>query len=183
MYRFWSLLFLLFTACSNPEQKAPSGLFFDLKSFIDKQITVLSQQKPVVDKQVGLNNEKQKQTTRDIDWSRELELFLQADINKAAYQASYQTVRPDSLTYEYRLKPGEKLPVRYLRIEVDSVSGQPRLVQATLTTKNYLYESVRNLELQAQAGKLQTYYIEGFQQLIWLDRKPFMVSGKVMDNE
>ncbi|RRB11105.1 hypothetical protein EHT87_26375 [Larkinella knui] len=166
-------------ACTNPTKEAPVGTYYDLKSYVEQQIGQLKSQHPTVVKQAGFGNEKEQQTTKDIDWSRELDLFLQADINKQAYQASYQKLRPDSLTYEYTLKPGEKLPVRFLRIELDSVTREPRLVKATLRTKNSLYESERNVWLQSEKGVLKRYHIEGFQQLAWLDQKRFLIDGQI----
>ncbi|MGM9506240.1 hypothetical protein ACS5NO_00900 [Larkinella sp. GY13] len=179
----YGLVFILaLAACSNPTKEAPAGTYYDLKSYIEQQISQLKSQQPTVLKQAGFGDEKEQQTTKDIDWSRELDLFLQADINKQAYQASYLKNRPDSLTYEYVLKPGEKLPVQVLRIELDSATRQPRLIKATLRTKNSLYESERNVWLESENGAVKRYHLEGFQQLAWLDQKRFLIDGKLVNN-
>lgn len=178
-YRYALVFILGLAACSNPAKEAPAGTYYDLKSYIDQQISQLQKQKPMVSKQTGFGKETDQQTTQDIDWSRELDLFLQADINKQAYQSSYQKNRPDSLTYEYTLKTGENLPVQFLRIELDSVSHQPRRVKATLRTKNSLYESQRNIWLESEKGIVKRYHIDGFQQLAWLDEKQFLIEGRV----
>ncbi|MFD1144055.1 hypothetical protein ACFQ4C_23215 [Larkinella insperata] len=178
-YRYAFVLVLGLAACTNPAKEAPVGTYYDLKSYIEQQISQLQKQQPTVEKQAGFGKEKDQQTTKEIDWSRELDLFLQADINKQAYQTSYQKNRPDSLTYEYTLKTTEKLPVQFLRIELDSATHQLRRVKATLRTKNSLYESERNVWLEAEKGNLKRYHIDGFQQLAWLDPKQFLIEGKI----
>jgi hypothetical protein len=179
----YGLIFILaLAACTNPTKEAPAGTYYDLKSYIEQQIGQLKSQQPTVLKHAGFGDDKEQQTTKDIDWSRELDLFLQADINKQAYQSSYQKLHPDSLTYEYTLKPGEKLPVQFLRVELDSATRQPRLVKATLRTKNSLYESVRNVWLESEKGAIKHYHIEGFQQLAWLEEKRFLIDGEVVKN-
>ncbi|GAB3924136.1 hypothetical protein [Larkinella terrae] len=178
-FSYGIVIVLGMAACSNPTKEAPAGTYYDLKSYIERQISQLQKQQPTVVKQAGFGDDKERQTTKTIDWSRELDLFLQADINKQAYQSSYQKNRPDSLTYEYVLKPGENLPVKQLRVELDSVTRQPRLVKATLRTKNSLYESERNVWLESNKGAIKHYHIEGFQQLAWLDAKRFLIDGEI----
>ncbi|WP_460671232.1 hypothetical protein [Larkinella ripae] len=178
-YAFFVLLGL--AACSNPAKEAPAGTYYDLKTYLEQQISALQKQQPTVAKQTGFGKEREPQTTRDIDWSRELDLFVQADINKQAYQSSYQKNRPDSLTYEYILKTGENLPVQVLRIELDSATRQPRRVKATMRTKNSLYESERNVWLESEQGAIKRYHIDGFQQLAWLDEKRFLIEGRIKE--
>ncbi len=50
--------------------------------------------------------------TNKIDWQKELELFLQADLNKQSYQLSYNKEETPQMAV-YTLKEGEKLPVKY----------------------------------------------------------------------
>jgi len=179
MKRILLLALLGLAACSNPAQEARPGTFYDLKTFLNTQIAALNAQKPAVLKRMSLNGQLQNETMRVADWTRELDLFLQADINKQAYQASYTVSRPDSLTYEYQLKPEENLPVGYLKVILDSLDRQPRRVEAILLTKNSLYESRRMLWLETRGGTISRYHIEGFQQLAWLEKKPFMVEGLI----
>ncbi|MGA0556216.1 hypothetical protein ACO2Q8_06185 [Larkinella sp. VNQ87] len=181
-YCYAFALLLGLAACSNPAREAPAGTYYDLKAYIEQQINQLQKQQPTVVKQAGFGVEKEQTTTKTIDWSRELDLFLQADINKQAYQSSYRKNRPDSLTYEYTLKTGESIPVQVLRIELDSTTRQPRRVRATLRTKNSLYESERTVWLEADQGAIKHYHIEGFQQLAWLEPKRFLIDGRVGGN-
>lgn len=138
----------------------------------------------MVNKAVAVNDKRNQQTTRDINWTHELELFTQADINKPALRSSYQISRPDSLTYQYALKNlEERLTVRSLRVQVDSVTHQPRRIEAVLQNNNPLYSSERTLLLESgPAGgqwRVQHYKLAGFQKLPYFDKNEFFVEGRV----
>lgn len=179
------LLFsLTISSCTDPAQQNQPAVYYDVLSFVKRQIADLSAQKPVVNKAVSINETRSQQATRDINWSRELELFTQADINKPALRSSYQIARPDSLTYQYTLKNSEeRLTVRSLTVQLDATTHQPRLIEAILQTANPLYSSERNLLLESgPAGKqwrVQHYKLSGFQKLPYFDKNEFLVEGEV----
>lgn len=182
------LLFLcLFAfACDNSStQTASKPVYFDVAGYVKGQIQTLSTQKPTVAKNAFINQKANNQTTQDIDWEKELDLFVQADINKPAFRTSYTVVRPDSLTYHYTLKPSEeKLTVRALMVKLDSVTRQPAQITAVLKSENPLYQSERRILLESGVNKakgwsIQKYQVEGFQQLTYFDRNEFRVQGKV----
>lgn len=182
---FYVLLFLILTSCDNPVQQNQPNVYYDVAGFVERQIGDLSARKPLVDKTVLVNEERNQQATRDINWSRELELFAQADINKPALQNSYQVARPDSLTYQYTLKQSEeRLTVRSLTVRLDSATRQPRRIEAVLQTNNPLYVSERHLLLESgsaneQPWRVQHYKLTGFQKLSYFDRNEFRVEGRV----
>ncbi len=179
------LLLLIFSACDNPVRQNQPKVYYDVAGFIDRQVKGLSTQKPLVDKAVSVNQKRNQQTTRAVDWSRELELFSQADINKPALRSSYQIGRPDSLTYQYTLKQSEeRLTVRSLTVQLDSATRQPRRIEAVLQTSNPLYSSERHLLLESgpterQPWRVQHYKLSGFQQLSSFDKNEFLVEGRV----
>lgn len=187
--RFPSSIFflssLLISSCTNPAQQNQPDVYYDVLGFVKRQIVALSAQKPLVNKAVAINRERNQQLTRAIDWSRELELFTQADINKPALRSSYQIARPDSLTYQYTLKKSEeKLTVRSLTVRLDASTHQPRQIEAILQTNNPLYSSERQLLLESgpaagQAWQVTHYKLSGFQKLPYFDKNEFLVEGRV----
>jgi hypothetical protein len=188
MRAFFPLCFLfvsVLTGCDNPAQQTQSNVYYDVAGFVKGQIAELSAKKPLVDKNVLVNNEHNQQATRDVNWNRELELFTQADINKPALRSSYQITRPDSLTYEYTLKKSEeRLTVRSLLVKLDPATHQPRRIEAVLQTNNPLYSSERHLLLesgpaQGQQWRVAHYKLSGFQQLSYFSKNEFMVEGRV----
>jgi hypothetical protein len=187
-YVFLLLAAVSITACSdgNTTQRTEKPVYFDVAGYVKGQIEALSKQKPGVTKRTQMGEKVEQQTTRTINWSRELELFTQADINKPALRNSYTIVRPDSLTYQYMLKPTEKnLTVRSLTVKLDSLTHQPRRIEAMLTTENSLYTSERQITLesgprQAMNWGITHYRMQGFQHLIVSDRNTFDVEGRVL---
>ncbi|GAB4028257.1 hypothetical protein [Spirosoma koreense] len=185
-----SLFFLLFTlvasSCTDSTQQTQPNVYYDVLGFVKRQIADLSAKHPTVNKAVSINENQNRQTTREIDWSRELELFTQADINKPALRSSYQIIRPDSLTYRYQLKnPEDQLTVRSLTVRLDAQTHQPSRIEAILQTKNPLYSSERHLLLESGpiAGRewqVKHYRLSGFQQLPYFDKNEFMVEGQVL---
>ncbi|WP_247232703.1 hypothetical protein [Telluribacter sp. SYSU D00476] len=171
--------------CQSPgtTQQQQPNLYYDVAGFINGQVQLLAQQDPSVTKAMQVDGEEEVRTTKEVDWAQELELFIQADINKPAYRLSYITSRPDSLTYEYRVRPDEDLPVRYLRIRLNTAGGQPEEIEAKLLTENKLYQSEKNLLLRSGAvggaWRVQSYQIRGYQELVVSDRKPFSISGQI----
>lgn len=187
MKPFILLLLCLFTfSCdSSTTQTASKPVYFDVAGYVKGQIQALSAQKPTVAKNAFINQKTNSQTTKAIDWEKELELFVQADINKPAFRNSYSVARPDSLTYQYTLKlTEEKLTVRALTVKLDSTTRQPAQITALLKSENPLYQSERRLVLESGANGakgwgVRKYQVEGFQQLTYFDRNEFRVRGNV----
>lgn len=175
----------LMAACDSPSQQAQSKVYYDVEGFVKGQIDALSKVRPSVHKIARLKSETQQKTTKDINWAHELELFIQADINKPAFRSSYIVNRPDSLTYQYIVKPEEeKLTVQSLTIRLDSTTHKPRRIDALLKTKNLLYESERHVALEggptnSQQWRILAYQIDGFQQLRFFDRNAFSIKANV----
>ena len=176
---------LLISSCNDPAQQTQPNVYYDVLSYVKGQITDLSAQKPLISKTVAINEKRNRQTTRAINWTRELELFTQADINKPALRSSYQITRPDSLTYQYTLKNSEeRLTVRSLTVRLDAVTRKPSRIEAVLQTKNPLYSSERRLLLDSGPGVnkgwgIRHYTVSGFQKLPYFDKNEFLVDGRV----
>jgi len=184
------LFLLLISGCTDSVQQTQPNVYYDVAGFVKQQIADLSLQKPLVSKSVLINKEQSQQAIHDVNWNRELELFLQADINKPALRSSYQIGRPDSLTYRYTLKPSEeRLTVRSLFVQLDSLTRQPRRIEAILQTNNPLYTSERHLLLESgptgnrlttsQQWRVQHYKVDGFQKLPYFDKNTFWVEGRL----
>lgn len=181
---------LLTTACSQEQEAAQAGqparkpLYFDVKGFLDNQVTLLTQRKPTVEKQVMLRDG-QVETTQveQVDWAKELQIFYQADINKPALRGAYEAVETpvgDTVTIVqvYRRKPGIENAVDQLRVgKNDTQSG---LIEATLTQDNPLFFSRKVLALQYQNGLLKSYRVQGVQKLIMFDTLRYSATVTVL---
>ena len=167
----------LLSACNEEVKENQVKKYFDLKGLIDKQIKSLNSKKPVVQKIVIIADSSENQSIKTIDWSKELELFMQADLNKPAFIQSYQ-VDSSSMGVKYTLKESEKLPVKYLTI---SRAGEDGIsIEAMINTNNYLYETERHLKLSLKNSELTDYQIDGFQKIVFGNKKIFKINGNIV---
>ncbi len=119
------------------------------------------------------------------DWAKELALFRLLDLNKQAYTLSYKTTRPDSLTYQYKLKPKEKASVQLLTVRLNKDSKVYQ-IEAIVRTKNQLYDSEKHLKLNCGKDKksnwsIKDYSIFGHQKLTMTNKKTFEVVGVILN--
>jgi hypothetical protein len=164
----------LLSACSEEVSENQVKKYFDLKGLIEKQIKTLNTQKPTVEKSIIIADSSENQSVKTIDWAKELELFMQADLNKPAFIQSYQ-VDSSSMGVKYTLKETEKLLVKYLNISRKGEDGIS--IEALINNNNYLYATERHLKLSIKNSQLIDYQIEGFQKIIFGDKKIFRING------
>jgi hypothetical protein len=168
-------LFLL--GCNESSNKNSPKYYYDLAEFINQQISQLTASKPLIQKNLLIEDRTETIQTKDIEWSKELELFLQADLNKQSYQLSYDKDSTEN-TIVYQLKKGEKLPLKNLKIDFDE-ENTPKHIEALIQVENYLYKSEKHLSMDLEKKQLKSYQIEGWQELFIGQRKSFSVEGNI----
>ncbi|MCU0471016.1 MAG: hypothetical protein MUF58_20720 [Arcicella sp.] len=172
-----SIIILLFTSCQNDPKESKIKKYFDLKTIIEQQIKQLDTQKPTVKKIITIGQTTENQTIKISDWTKELELFTQADLNKPAYLNSY-LIDSTADEIKYTIKTEEHLPVKYLTILRPNGSGIR--IEALINTSNYLYESEKRVTLILEKNHLIAYQIDGFQKVVFGDKKSFKINGTVV---
>jgi hypothetical protein len=185
IYPVFLLLLLGLVACAPEEKQAALNQYFDIDTFVKKQMAQLDSLHPMVEKKVLAGQQEEAKQLTTINWAKELDLFVQADLNKSAYRNSYLIEKPTPRLVIYRAKPGEAIPVKYLKIELDSLEGRLENVEALITSENYLYHSEKKLSLHCALDKqgqwlLSQYHVSGFQRLAFFEKKPFDVQGRVV---
>jgi hypothetical protein len=190
MKYFFNFIILTFFIACKSETASTTKHYFDIKGFVASQIAFLKLQNPMVEKKLLVGgesvvaNQTESKTQKISDWGKELELFSQTDLNKQAYISSYETIRADSLSYEYRLKSGEKRPVQQLKIKLND-NNQIETLEADVLVENQLYNSKKHLFLNCGKVKngdwgITRYEISGFQHLYVSEPKRFEVKGRVV---
>jgi hypothetical protein len=170
-------LMIGFSACQSESAEMKVKKYYDLKGLVERQIIALKSEKPKVQKDIVVNESSENQTVDSLDWSKELEFFTQADLNKPAFVSSYR-VDSSSMGVKYFLKETEKLPVKFL--EVNRMGEDGVEIRALVSNNNYLYDTERNLKLSLQKGQLIDYQINGFQKVIFGKKKMFKITGKIL---
>ncbi|MDO7851117.1 hypothetical protein Q4S41_05900 [Hymenobacter sp. CA1UV-4] len=154
-----------------------------MKGLLDKQIAQLAQRQAAVTKRVSLRN----QPTEIVrvpaaKWADELQIFFQADINKAALRGAYNidsVALPGGLLRRtYTRLPGQpNAPVA--RLTVVQQNGAPVDIAATINQDNPLFSAQKQLQMQLSGGQLRAYRVEGTQKLILFDTLRYSAAGRV----
>jgi hypothetical protein len=184
---FYGLLILLLSGCIDEPVRDASGTsrFVNIAGFIQEQTALLDSLNPPVEKKVLIGEKQEQQTLQQINWQRELELFLQADISKPALQASFEIEEQDKNIRIFRPKVGENPDIDLLKVTFDEKSGRIQAIEALISQENYLFQSEKRISLQCKtnaAGQTQiaAYQIKGFQKLIFNDKVPYTIQAKVL---
>jgi hypothetical protein len=174
---FYLALIVLLGACQNDSQFEQPKKYFDVKALIQQVVQKLNAQKPLVKKTIQTPETTENQTIRIGNWAKELELFTQVDLNKPAYLNSY-LVDSTSNTIKYTLKPNEKLPVQFLSFK--EKGNTEYQIEALILVDNYLYSSEKHLTLTWKNDFVTNYQIDGFQKVVFGDKKSFKINGTVV---
>ncbi|QKG58557.1 hypothetical protein GKZ68_19145 [Hymenobacter sp. BRD128] len=161
-----------------------AGPYFDVRGLLDGQVRQLTASHPGVEKRVSLRGGAP-ETVRvpQVKWADELQIFYQADINKAALRGAYavdSTSLPGgAVRRTYRLRPGhDNAPV--LRLDVTSQASQPQEIAATLRQDNTLFFGQKLLQLRLQNGRLSQYSASGVQKLVLFDTLRYHTAARVL---
>ena len=186
---WWLILLVAAAACGSeeaairPNPANRSSGYFSVKGFLDTQMVNLNRRQPAVEKQVRLRDGKL-ETTRvtKTDWSKELQIFYQADISKPALRGTYEIAKaPPSAGAGtvYKRKSAVDTPVDELF--VGGAISQPEMIAATIVQNNPLFYSQKKLRLQVNPQGLRSYSVEGIQKLVLFDTVRYSVRTRVLD--
>lgn len=159
------------------------GPYFDVRGLLDAQVRQLAARHASVTKHVSLRNGMLETVqVPQVKWADELQIFYQADINKAALHGAYRVdsvaEAGGSVRRTYTLQPGhDKVPVT--RLSVLSAGGQPQEIQVALRQDNALFSGQKDLRLTLQQGQLRTYGVSGTQKLIFFDTLRYSTAAQV----
>ena len=180
------LLALLLAGCGEAGPAAPAArrpLYFDVKGLLTQQVAQLAQRHAAVTKLVQLRAEAP-ETVRvpTVKWADELQIFFQADINKAALRGAYtvdSVALPDgALRRTYTRQPGQpNAPV--IRLVVVQQGAEPQEIAATIMQSNALFSTRKQLRMQLQHGQLRRYEVVGTQKLVLFDTLRYSAASVV----
>ncbi len=169
---------LLCFSCTNPSSNTQKPIYFDWKGFLQKEIVRLEGVHPSLYKTIILNGKKESKTLSAVNFANELALFFDADLNKSAFENSYENLSENNLIW-YSLKKDENLKVKKVLIHLDLME-LPENVEIVVEEKNILFSTSKKMHMHFVEGKLETYSIEGKQQLAWLSPSTYQMMGVVL---
>ena len=176
----------LLAGCGDASPSAPAArrpLYFDVKGLLTQQVAQLSQRRAAATKRVSLRGGAP-ETVRVpvVRWADELQIFFQADINKAALRGAYavdSVALPDGrLRRTYTRQPGQpNAPVA--RLTVVQRGTEAEELAATIVQSNALFSAQKQLRVQLQHGQLRRYEVVGTQKLMLFDTLRYAAAGQV----
>ncbi len=165
------LCFLLGCKSETTEKKAPD-VYFDLKTYFEKEAVKLESSNPVIEKTVSRNSVKQNKRISNIDWAAELSLFTASDINKSSWKDSYEKIQNDSsLLYKAR---DSSLRTREIEILKNS-KGSIKKIKIKNQTINRLYQSFENLLYIPDS----LYQIDKKQHVLIIGENDYLIKGNL----
>ena len=176
----------LLAGCGDAAPGAPVArrpIYFDVKGLVTQQVAQLAQRKAAVTKHVSLRGGTL-ETVRvpAVKWADELQIFFQADINKAALRGAYavdSVALPGGLLRRtYTRLPGQpNAPVARLMVVQQGAVAQE--IAATIVQSNALFSTSKQLRFQLQNGQLRNYEVMGTQKLVLFDTLRYSAAGQV----
>ena len=117
-----------------------------------------------------------------VKWADELQIFFQADINKAALRGAYTVdsvaLAGGALRRTYTRRPGQRnAPV--VRLTVVQQGEVAQQIDANIAQDNALFSARKQLRMQLQNGQLRHYEVTGTQKLVLFDTLRYSAAGTV----
>lgn len=150
--------------------------YFDLKGYMEQAIVGLDSAN--VSKISRINGEETKVDTvlTQEQWKDELNVFFEADINKASLVSSYDTqVKNEYLIHE--LFPDAKAYVKNITVSI--IDDKVHLITIKMAKENTFYTSYTNAELYISnvTQKIDHYAIETTQKIWFLKPNNIKIMG------
>jgi hypothetical protein len=152
--------------------------FYPWEAYLTAQIDSLAKRPQIIHKTLILDGQKEVKQQSNVAWKQEWAMFLHADLNKPAAASSYDNLSDDGFVW-YSLKSNEKLPVKKLYILLDALD-RPAKVEIEIEEKNFLFETRKKLHMNFSDGKVQTYSIDGTQQMRWMSPTHYQLLGVLL---
>ena len=164
------LLFLL-TSCTseNTNSEVREIYYFDLKTYFSNEAEKLSKQKQLVNKSITHNDEVEQKEMQINNWTEELALFTESDINKISWKNSY---KKDSTLNKITYTATEE-DLRTRSVEIEFSGNKPSKFRIINKTHNYLYKTDEVLEYIPDS----LYLISKKQQVTLLGRNDYLIQG------
>ncbi|GAA4351866.1 hypothetical protein GCM10023185_10950 [Hymenobacter saemangeumensis] len=171
------------TGPAAPRLNPKGKLYYDVRGLVEQQMQQLAQQGRAVTKRVSLRDGGE-ETVRvaDVKWANELQVFLQADINKAALRGAYAVDSAElggglqRYTYTRRLKLANAPVTELVVVREGKV---PREISAAILQGNPLFDSSKQLRMKFSGGSLQRYEVSGMQKLVLFDALRYRTDATV----
>jgi len=169
-----TVLLMTLSSCSDSERVSNAlhtAPYFSLAEYFEKEAARLQQHNPEIIKTAAKNGEDERKKIHVADWKSEFALFIDADINKPAWQNSY---RVDSTGSSVTYTPIDStLRTKEIRIEKTD-SGTVTHVRVINQVSNMLYQTNEQLDYYVDS----LYRITKQQHVLVIGESHYTVTGE-----
>lgn len=175
----WSLLMALLWSCSGSnESVSTDAIYFPLRDFLEVRTTELDSTYVVKEVTINGKRERMEKMMGPADWLKELEIFMQADLNRPSLASSYETTRSqDYLIHE--LKSGEKAKVQKVVVRFeDSIVKE---ISFHTKSENIFYSSETRGVIFARSitGKIDNYVVDSQQKVVFMKPNRMVIRASI----
>jgi len=186
-YVIWALFpfCLVLTGCSgDAEDEDKIKAYYDVQSLFVGQPTLL--RNSTFTKKANIDGQSEEKTVAfdSLGWSKELAMFANMDINKAAYVGAYdieETNAEKGKVISYKRKAGTVSGVVWITVEFDQ-QNNPLRFSGLFQEQNALYQNERKLsaDFAIHNGRavLSNYTIKGYQKILMKDTVQYKIELK-----
>lgn len=171
---------LIISGCSVSDSNISESesVYFPLKDYFEVQALQLDGKG--VNKEITVNGEREKiqKALSSEEWLKELEFFIQADINRPSLAGSYETKRSEKALI-HELKPGEKGKIQ--RIVVNYNGKEVKDISFVSKSDNLFYSTETRgiLYNQSLTGIIDNYVIETMQKVVFLKPNKIIITASI----
>jgi len=178
------LPFFGLSGCASSEAEKPVEklTYFDVPGFVADQVKLLENTQSGLQKTVGFGHEKPE--TRRLsrpDWTKELTLFREIDLNKKALQGLYTETRtqfPDGEKLLYTRNSDADAP--FALVEITRQQQRVTSLRAVYEQENGLFfNREERLLTTSSNGRLRTYQIAGVQKVRFFDSLNYAINSRL----
>jgi len=184
LYVHIGVVLVLLASCSKADQSPlenPTQIdkYFPLVEFVQDHIPRLAGKSVAKKMTIKGKEEAVTMVLNAEEWRKELDLFIQADINKNSLASSYVTEESKELLL-HRLIPGEKGEIQSLAIH--RLGDKISRIDFSLKKENlfYLSEGSGSLVMTADGKELASYEVNGYQKVWFLPANVMMAEGEIL---
>lgn len=169
------LLISVVVACSPAREEQPAAsnaapAYFSLKNYFRDEAERLQRASPKIVKSVVKNGSEESRHTQISNWENELMLFIESDINKPAWQQSYQIDSSGNTVVYQRLDPELRTVSISIERNADETIDHIRIQNGV---ENMLYTSEEQLDYYPDS----LYRINKKQRVMVIGENSYTITG------
>ncbi len=164
-------LVLALASCTLKEQENKNAKsYFDLEGYFKKEAARLQKANPAINKTVMVGGKSETHQINIANWEKEFDLFIQADINKAAWRGAFNA----NGTNGNRIYTSQSAKVPVKKLEVSFKHNKVSAIRIFVSNTNDLYTSSDSLSYYPDS----LYQIKKTQKIRLSADKKYEITGK-----